>query len=112
APLAVRFPRGGVGMVIAFSLVIFAIYWSGLTGGEQLGDKGIIPPFFGMWAANIIFLALGILSLLKFGRETSSLRGNTLDELASYLRRLRGRRALAGGLHGATERVRVSQPGG
>src|SRR5690606_25971864 len=29
APLAVRFPRGGVGMVIAFSLVIFAIYWSG-----------------------------------------------------------------------------------
>src|SRR5690606_23591632 len=40
APLAVRFPRGGVGMVVAASLVIFTIYYMGLVGGESLGDKG------------------------------------------------------------------------
>jgi lipopolysaccharide export system permease protein len=92
APLAVRFPRGGVGMVIALSLVIFAIYWSGLTGGEQLGDKGYIHPFLGMWAVNIIFLGFGLFALAKFGREASSTRGSALDEVLDSFRRLRWRR--------------------
>jgi lipopolysaccharide export system permease protein len=102
APLAVRFPRGGVGMVIAFSLVVFAIYWSGLTGGEQLGDKGMVPPFWGMWAVNFIFLGLGLFGLARFGRERSTTRGSALDDLAEIFRgvgarwrtrRLRGGRA-------------------
>jgi lipopolysaccharide export system permease protein len=91
APLAVRFPRGGVGMVIAFSLIIFAIYWSGLTGGEQLGDKGVIPPFWAMWGVNIIFLGLGLFALARFGREKSTARGSMLDDLRELARGLRSR---------------------
>jgi lipopolysaccharide export system permease protein len=91
APLAVRFPRGGVGMVIAFSLVIFAIYWSGLTGGETLGDKGLVPPFWGMWAVNIIFVGLGLFALSRFGNETATSRGTALDDLVELVRGLRTR---------------------
>lgn len=90
APLAVRFPRGGAGMVIAFSLVVFAIYWSGLTGGEQLGDKGLLPPFWGMWAANFVFLGLGLFGLARFGRERATSRGSALDDLAEFFRGLGG----------------------
>lgn len=97
APLAVRFPRGGVGMVIAFSLVVFAIYWSGLTGGEQLGDKGIIPPFWAMWLANFVFLGLGILGLFRFGKESSSTRGGSFFEgVADFFRRFKPRRRRVG----------------
>lgn len=92
APLAVRFPRGGVGMVIAFSLVVFAIYWSGLTGGEQLGDKGIIPPFWAMWMVNFVFLGLGLIGLARFGRESSSNRAGALDGLKGFFDRFRPRR--------------------
>jgi lipopolysaccharide export system permease protein len=35
APLALRFPRGGVGMVIGFSLLIFGIYYVSLIGGDR-----------------------------------------------------------------------------
>src|SRR5690606_3608774 len=55
APLAVRFPRGGVGMVIAASLAIFGIYYMSLIGGESLGDRGTIAPFWGPWAPNLLF---------------------------------------------------------
>src|SRR5690606_14280855 len=65
-PLAARFPRGGVGMVIAFSLLIFSIYWVGLHGGEQLGDKGIVSPAWGMWVTNVVFLSLGIFAMTRF----------------------------------------------
>src|SRR5207342_1616912 len=36
APLALRFPRGGVGLVLLVSLMVFALYYVGLIGGESL----------------------------------------------------------------------------
>ncbi|HEX6940540.1 MAG TPA: LptF/LptG family permease [Longimicrobiales bacterium] len=86
APLAVRFPRGGVGMVIAFSLLIFSIYWMGLTGGENLGDKGHVSPIVAMWAINVLFLGLGVWAFARLGREMSTARGGGWDDLLYTLR--------------------------
>jgi len=98
APLAIRFPRGGVGMVIFVSFVIFAVYWAGLIGGEELADEGVLPPWLAMWAANMIFTALGLALLARMGHETSTNRGGGLwDEIrwriAALGSRLRAREA-------------------
>ena len=50
APIALRFPRGGVGLVIGVSLLVFALYYVGLIGGESLANEGYVPPFWAMWA--------------------------------------------------------------
>lgn len=81
APIAVRFPRGGVGMVIAMSLLVFGIYYMSLIGGESLGDRGIIPPFLGPWGPNIVFFAISLWGLARIGRETSTTRGGGWDDL-------------------------------
>ncbi|MBR9991360.1 MAG: LptF/LptG family permease [Gemmatimonadetes bacterium] len=86
APLAVRFPRGGVGMVIAASLTIFGIYYMSLIGGEKLGDRGTIAPFWGPWAPNLLFGALAVWALSRIGRETSTTRGGTLEDMGVVLR--------------------------
>jgi lipopolysaccharide export system permease protein len=86
APLAVRFPRGGVGMVIAASFTIFGIYYMSLIGGESLGDRGVIHPFWGPWAPNIFFGAIAIWALSRIGRETASSRGGGWDDLWLTLR--------------------------
>lgn len=88
APLAVRFPRGGPGMVIAISLMIFGIYYMSLIGGESLGDKGKIPPFLGPWAPNFLFLLLSIGGVMRMGRETSSTRGGGWADLWSAIGRM------------------------
>lgn len=80
APLAVRFPRGGVGMVIASSLAIFGIYYTSLIGGEKLADNGIVAPFWGPWAPNLLFGALAVWALSRIGRETATSRGGGLDD--------------------------------
>ena len=72
APLAIRFPRGGPGMVIAISLAIFGIYYMSLIGGESLGDKGKVQPFWGPWAPNLLFFVLSLGGLLRVGRETDN----------------------------------------
>lgn len=81
APLAIRFPRGGVGMVIGASVAIFAVYWLSLIGGERLADRGLMTPFWSMWIPNFIFLAVGIWMTARMGREISSTRGGGWEDL-------------------------------
>lgn len=88
APLAIRFPRGGPGMVIAISLTIFGIYYMSLIGGESLGDKGRVAPFWGPWAPNLLFLLLSVWGLLRIGRETSTSRGGGWADLGDSMRRV------------------------
>ncbi len=86
APLAIRFPRGGVGMVIAISLGIFGVYWMGLIGGERLADRDIVGPFLAMWLPNLIFLVLGLWMVQGMGKTASSNRGGAWDELSHRIR--------------------------
>jgi lipopolysaccharide export system permease protein len=85
-PLAVRFPRGGLGMVIAVSTSIFAVYWVGLIGGENLADQGLAPPSLGMWFPNVVFALLGLMLLSRMGRESASNRGGGVDEMLFAMR--------------------------
>jgi lipopolysaccharide export system permease protein len=86
APLALRFPSGGVGLVFGVSFVVFATYYVGLIGGETLSDKGIISPFWAMWAVNIIFAAVGLLLMTRMGHEGVTSRGGGLGEWFASLR--------------------------
>jgi len=87
-PLGIRFPRGGIGMVILVSVFVFGIYWTGLIGGENLADRGIIPPLWAMWTPNIVFFCLGVLLTLGLGRLENINRGGGLDEIFSMVNRL------------------------
>jgi lipopolysaccharide export system permease protein len=80
-PMALRFPRGGMGLVIGGGLAVFAIYYVGLIAGEGLGNKDIVHPWIAMWAPNIIFAVLGIYGMVQVSRESGSTRGGDLTEL-------------------------------
>jgi lipopolysaccharide export system permease protein len=88
APIALRFPRGGVGLVIGVSLVVFAFYYIGLIAGESLGDRGIVRPAFAMWAANFILALVGLTLLARIGREGATARGGDIGDLFESIRGL------------------------
>jgi lipopolysaccharide export system permease protein len=87
APIALRFPRGGVGLVMGVGLVVFAIYYIGLIGGEALSDHGIISPVIAMWADNMIFLVIGLGFISRMGNEGVTGRGGNVGEIADTVRR-------------------------
>lgn len=86
APIALRFPRGGVGMTIGVSLGVFGIYYVGLIVGESLARRGLLSPFLAMWAANFILLAIGLVLTARLGREGTTSRGSETSEFWSRLR--------------------------
>jgi len=102
-PLALRFPRSGVGLVIAASSAIFSVYWVGLIAGESLADRRVADPAVTMWLSNVVFLIVGILLASRMGRGVGSTRGGGMDEL---LAKLFGRRAQAAGAPATAEATR------
>jgi lipopolysaccharide export system permease protein len=92
APVALRFPRGGVGLVIGASVVIFGFYYVGLIGGETLADALIVTPFWAMWGANLAMTAIGVILFLRLNRQRVAARGGGWRDSLSVLRdRWRGR---------------------
>ncbi|MCK4461765.1 MAG: LptF/LptG family permease [candidate division Zixibacteria bacterium] len=69
APLGILTRRGGMGVAIAISIVLFTIYWAFLIGGEDLADRGLMSPFWAMWIANILMGALGLYLLYIVASE-------------------------------------------
>jgi lipopolysaccharide export system permease protein len=93
APLALRFPRGGVGLVIGVSAGVYGFYYVGLIGGESLADKLIITPFWAMWTPNLVMMAVGLVLFLRLGREHATGRGGDwADRLANTADWMRHRR--------------------
>ncbi|MGI8508086.1 MAG: LptF/LptG family permease [Gemmatimonadaceae bacterium] len=80
APIALKFPRGGVGMTLGVSIVVFALYYIALTAGAAVAADGILPPALAMWAANIVFGSAGLLLVARMGRSGATNRGGDAGE--------------------------------
>ena len=98
--MALRFPRGGIGLVIGGGLLVFAVHYVGLTAGESLADRGFVSPWASMWTPNIVLTILGLMGLVRVSRESGSTRGGDFQEVVDgvrhLVRRLGWRKAPAG----------------
>ncbi len=92
APIGIRFPRGGVGLVIGVSIAVFALYYVGLIVGEDLADKLILDPVIAMWMANALFTIVGVAGLIRVQRTGGSARGGDSSELLDTVRTWIGQR--------------------
>ena len=93
--MALRFPRGGIGLVIGGGLLVFSVHYVGLTAGESLADRGFVSPWTAMWSPNIMLTVVGVIGLIRVSRESGSTRGGdfqeVLDAIRHLWRRARGR---------------------
>ena len=86
--MALRFPRGGIGLVIGGGLLLFSIHYIGLTAGESLADRGLIRPWEAMWTPNIVLTIIGLIGLFRVSRESGSTRGGDFQEILDGTRHL------------------------
>jgi lipopolysaccharide export system permease protein len=86
--MALRFPRGGIGLVIGGGLLLFSIHYVGLTAGESLADRGLVSPWEAMWSPNIVLTVLGLIGLFGVSRESGSTRGGDFQEILEGVRHL------------------------
>jgi hypothetical protein len=68
----------------AISLAVIFAYYILLSAGQGLAEQGTVPAWFGLWAPNLIFGALGALLLREAGRERTLAR--SVGDLFARLR--------------------------
>ncbi len=63
-PLGLSVRRHGFGRGGGIAVGIFRFYWVTLGEGEKLADRGLLPPWLGMWFANAVMLFVAIWMLI------------------------------------------------
>ena len=88
--MALRFQRGGVGLVIGVSVAVFTVYYVGLIVGEELGNRLVVTPFLAMWTPNLIFGTAGLIGLWRIRKPGNAPHGgdwsDVLDMAAGVMR--------------------------
>ncbi len=85
-PIGVRFPRGGISMVIVVSAIVISTYQYGLSSGEDWADRNLATPFWSMWSPSLAFLVTGSFLATRIGRWTAAARDSGWRELWLELR--------------------------
>jgi lipopolysaccharide export system permease protein len=65
APLAANPKRSGLAIGFAISLFIAFVYYTLIRMGQSFGYSEKLPPLLAAWAANILFVVLGTILLVK-----------------------------------------------
>lgn len=69
--LGISTKKGGKVSGFIISLAIIFVYYSVITAGQNMVMKGILPPFLGIWAADIFLLAAGFIAYYYSSKEKS-----------------------------------------
>jgi lipopolysaccharide export system permease protein len=73
APLGTIIRKGGIGMPLVISVVMFIVFYAINIIGEKIGKEGIVPIWFGMWLSTFILLPIGAFITRKAGQDSATL---------------------------------------
>jgi lipopolysaccharide export system permease protein len=80
--LALKYPGGGIGLVIGGSLVIFLGFYILLLGGKGVAIAGRLDPAVAMYVPLLLFTMIGVIAVNSANREMGTSRsGGLLDTL-------------------------------
>jgi lipopolysaccharide export system permease protein len=83
--LALKYPGGGIGLVIGGSLVIFLGFYILLQGGKGIAIAGQLDPAVAMYVPLILFTVIGVVAVNSANREMGTARsGGLLDTLMGF----------------------------
>jgi lipopolysaccharide export system permease protein len=63
APLGAIIKKGGLGVPFLVSILFFIIYYVVTMQGEKLAKQAAIPVWVGVWIADVILFAIGLVFL-------------------------------------------------
>ena len=80
APLVAIIRKGGLGMPLVISVVLFIFYWIVTTTGEKFARESVGTIWQGVWFATFIFLPAGILLTYKAANDSVFFNTNAYTE--------------------------------
>ncbi len=90
APLGAIVKKGGIGMPVVISIVIFVLYYIINFSSENMTKNGILHPTFAAWSANLIFFPIALVLFYKANNDSGLFNfSNYWDPIAKFFGRFR-----------------------
>ena len=70
APLGAIIRKGGLGMPVVISVILFLILHVISISGEKVAKQGAIDPYLGMWMASVVLTPVGVFLTYKAGTDS------------------------------------------
>ena len=71
APLGAIIKKGGLGLPVVVSIILFVAYHIISISSEKFAREGVLTPFNGMWMSSMILLPVGIFLTYKATTDSS-----------------------------------------
>ncbi|MBU0764682.1 MAG: LptF/LptG family permease [Bacteroidetes bacterium] len=85
APLGAIIRKGGIGMPVVVSVLLFILYYIIDITGEKFVKEGVLPAFQGMWLSTAVLFPLGLFLTYKATTDSKIL---DIDTYLIYIKRL------------------------
>jgi lipopolysaccharide export system permease protein len=86
APLGAIIRKGGLGMPLVISVMLFIFYWVTSTTGEKYVREAASGLWFGIWFSTVIFLPAGVFLTWKAVTDSTVLN---MDSYVAFYKKLR-----------------------
>ena len=77
APLGAIIRKGGLGMPVIISVLLFLIYYVISMMGEKVVRENVLPPFAGMWISTFLLIPVSIWLTIKAANDSVILNVET-----------------------------------
>lgn len=77
APLGAIIRKGGLGLPMVISIVLFIFFHVISITGEKFSREAVLPPYVGMWLASMVLLPIGIFLTSKATTDSTLLDKET-----------------------------------
>ena len=95
APLGAIIRKGGLGLPLVVSVILFVMYHILSTTGFKYAREGVLSPFEGMWLASAVFLPIGIFLTYKATSDSPLMDTDSWKKLIGRITSLFNRNTLA-----------------
>ena len=70
APLGAIVKKGGLGIPVLITIILFLVYYVLARTGQQMAKNEVLSPFIGMWLSSFVLVPIGIFFTLKANRDS------------------------------------------
>ena len=85
APLGTIIRKGGMGLPVVVSVLVFVIYYIISTVAERMAEFGDLNMFLGVWLSSIVILPIGLFLTFKATTDSSLLDADSWKKLFHQL---------------------------
>jgi lipopolysaccharide export system permease protein len=85
APLGAIIRKGGLGMPVVVSILLFIAYYIVSITGEKSAREDVWDMFSGMWFSTFVFLPMGVWLTYKAANDAALMSAETYSKLLSKL---------------------------